>query len=227
MNLLILDNNIVTDWGAPDLQRQVAAAREGERVSFSVRRPPQQDIPADVSRFDAVLLSGSATSAVADAPWIAKLHGFVEDWLTTGKPLLGVCYGHQVLARVLGARERKLVVRSSPTPEYGWKEIELLDPSDLTAGLPRRFWSYQSHKDEVHELPSGVRLLARTKDCGIQAMQLGTAPVFGIQFHPECTPTSTTVITRKPKVDTRRHDPKIARAIFGNFFALASQEKTS
>jgi GMP synthase-like glutamine amidotransferase len=215
LNLLILDNNIVTEHGAPNLQRATQWAPVGERVSFTVRRPPQQDFPADASAFDAVIVSGSKTSILDEAPWITQLYRFVDDWLGTGKPYLGICYGHQVLCRVLGARQNQLCVRECPRPEYGWREIEVLQPSSLFSGLPKKFWTYESHRDEAHVLPAGMQHLARTRDCAIQAVQWQAQSVYGLQFHPETTPATAT----KDHAHARRHDPKVAQAIFTNFFA--------
>ena len=88
-------------------------------------------------------------------------------------PVLGLCYGGQVLAAVLGAR-----VGPAPVPELGWREIETDDPSAVPAG-PWLEWHY-----ERFCTPPGATELARTAEAP-QAFRLG--PHLGVQFHPEAT----------------------------------------
>lgn len=93
--------------------------------------------------------------------------------VAAGTPVLGLCYGGQVLAAVLGAR-----VAKAPTPELGWREIATDDPAAVPAG-PWLEWHY-----DRFETPPGATELARTKDAA-QAFRLG--PHLGVQFHPEAT----------------------------------------
>jgi GMP synthase-like glutamine amidotransferase len=88
-------------------------------------------------------------------------------------PVLGLCYGGQVLAAVLGAR-----VARAPVAELGWREIETDDPDAVPAG-PWLEWHY-----ERFETPPGAVELARTGDA-VQAFRLGVH--LGVQFHPEAT----------------------------------------
>jgi GMP synthase-like glutamine amidotransferase len=88
-------------------------------------------------------------------------------------PVLGLCYGGQVLAAVLGAR-----VAAAPVPELGWREIETDDPQLVPAG-PWLTWHY-----ERFDTPPGATELARTADAP-QAFRQG--PHLGVQFHPEAT----------------------------------------
>lgn len=88
-------------------------------------------------------------------------------------PVLGLCYGGQVLAAVLGAR-----VGPAPVPELGWREIET-DDSDLVPAGPWLEWHF-----ERFSTPPGATELARTAEAS-QAFRLG--PHLGVQFHPEAT----------------------------------------
>jgi GMP synthase-like glutamine amidotransferase len=93
--------------------------------------------------------------------------------VAAGTPVLGLCYGGQVLAAVLGAK-----VAKAPIPELGWREIATDDPATVPAG-PWLEWHY-----DRFELPPGAIELARTRDAS-QAFRLG--PHLGVQFHPEAT----------------------------------------
>jgi GMP synthase-like glutamine amidotransferase len=90
-----------------------------------------------------------------------------------GVPVLGLCYGAQVLAAVLGAR-----VAAAAAPELGWREIETDDPGRVPAG-PWLAWHY-----DRFSTPPGATEIARTADAS-QAFRLG--PHLGVQFHPEAT----------------------------------------
>ena len=227
MKILVIDNNIDRDsWGAASIVR---FAREVSGATVTVRRAPEQDLPADPLAFDRVVVSGSKTTATDDAPWIEKLSVFMRNLLDAGRPLLGVCYGHQMLARTLGGKQ---VVHQAAAPEFGWSRIETIAPSVLMAGLPEVFYSYSSHFDEVIELPPGTKLLARSEACSIQAFQAEGRPVFGIQFHPErnLAEAKQSLAQRKklgvPKVllhpdkSDKLFDPKVGETIFRNFFTL-------
>ncbi|HUP58523.1 MAG TPA: type 1 glutamine amidotransferase [Bdellovibrionota bacterium] len=228
MNLLIVDNNINPDsWGAPDL---VKYARLATGATIHVRRAPAEDLPENPRAFDRIILSGSKTSALADAPWITRLLEFVRRSLDEGKPLLGVCYGHQMLARLLAGEDS---VGKSQMAEIGWTKIEVTHPSPLFTGLPTQFYSFSSHYEEVKKLPPGCRALARSEACGIQAMQVGDKPVFGIQFHPERDAAQADERFRKAKSERTRpefvlgegksgklFDPKVGETIFRNFLSL-------
>ncbi|MGZ3699992.1 MAG: type 1 glutamine amidotransferase, partial [Bdellovibrionota bacterium] len=180
MKILVIDNNLDRDcWGAEDLRRLL---RSFSGATAHVRRAPQEDLPRDASGFDRIVVSGSRTSCLADAPWIEKLLEFIRGAVTRGTPLLGVCYGHQALVRALGGTE---MVRKSAADEYGWSRIEVLEDSPLLKGVGKRFYSFSAHSEEVRQLPRGMKRLARSEACEIQACWLEGKPVYGIQFHPE------------------------------------------
>jgi GMP synthase (glutamine-hydrolysing) len=180
MKILIIDNTIdPSSRGSKDLRRLAHVAQGSTVVT---RRAPDRDLPKTARGFDRIILSGSKTSALEDAPWISELHELVRDALNEKIPFLGVCYGHQTLVRVLG---EKNLCRRAEVAEVGWTEIELIGESPLLRGLPKKFFSFSSHFEEVGNLPPGMKNLARSEDCSIQACQLESRPVYGIQFHPE------------------------------------------
>jgi GMP synthase (glutamine-hydrolysing) len=183
MQILVIDNNIDPDsWGAPEL---CALARLAQGATIHVRRAPQEDLPRDARAFDRIVLSGSKTDANEQAPWISRLDEFIRSAVSARKAVFGICYGHQTIARALGGLES---VRRADEGERGWAEVHLTDEgasNPLMSGLPRSFHTFQWHQDEVHRLPRGMKLLARSEICPIQAFQLEGHPVFGVQFHPE------------------------------------------
>lgn len=96
-------------------------------------------------------------------------------------PILGICAGHQFMARHFGGE-----AKPSKTPEFGKVEL-LIDRTDsvLFKGLPEKSVVWESHNDEVTELPNGFIRTAHSEDCAVQAMQHTDEALFGLQFHPE------------------------------------------
>jgi len=97
-----------------------------------------------------------------------------------GIPLLGICYGMQLMGKELGGR-----VEPAASREYGSRELQSVKPSCLLNGM-RRVW--MSHGDRILEAPPGFEITARTETT-IAAMENPAAKVFGVQFHPEVTHT--------------------------------------
>lgn len=95
-------------------------------------------------------------------------------------PVLGICYGHQLIAHVLGGR-----VIEAPKPEFGPAMLQVLEHDTLFEGLPERFTVWMSHNDEVEMLPPGFVQLARSEDCEFQAMRDLSGKIYGVQFHAE------------------------------------------
>jgi len=96
-------------------------------------------------------------------------------------PILGICAGMQFMATHFGGK-----ARPGEVPEFGTTEV-VRDGPDATifAGMPERFKAWESHNDEVMEVPQGFVKLAHSENCAVQAMRHEARPLFGLQFHPE------------------------------------------
>lgn len=119
-----------------------------------------------------------------ELPWLVAEKGAIRDWMATGKPYLGVCLGHQLLADALGGK-----VGLMPRPEVGVTEVSLTAAgraSPFFKGLPPTFPTLQWHGAAVLSLPPGGVVLAENEHCAIQALQVGER-AFGIQYHVELT----------------------------------------
>ena len=124
--------------------------------------------------YDLVVSLGSVASAYDDSlPWVAREADLLRDAFEGDVPILGICFGSQILARALGGR-----AMPSETPEVGWVPVRSDDP-DLVAEGP---W-FQWHHDKFAPPPE-ARLLAENP-AGPQAYILGRS--LGVQFHPEVT----------------------------------------
>jgi len=122
-----------------------------------------------------IILSGGPASVLEKgAPTIAP--GILE----LGIPILGICYGMQLLTKLSGGR-----VKRSSTREYGRADIHASDQSDLFHGLPACSTVWMSHGDSVGAPPPGFERIAHSGDCPVAAMRDPGRSIFGVQFHPE------------------------------------------
>jgi GMP synthase (glutamine-hydrolysing) len=102
-----------------------------------------------------------------------------------GVPVLGICYGMQLGAQILGGQ-----VKPAKAREYGRAKLSVSDEQDpLVHGLPRETTVWMSHGDQVHELPGEFVAVATTPTCPFAAARHRTRPFYGVQFHPEVTHT--------------------------------------
>jgi GMP synthase (glutamine-hydrolysing) len=158
----------------------VDAAGAHERVEWLPHEGPP---PA--GGFDAAFVLGAEAQVDQEdtLPWIRTEKQVVAELVERGTPVLGVCFGSQVLADLAGAPVRRAV-----EPEIGWHGAELTregkdDP--LLGFLPERFETLQWHHYEWL-LPEDAVALARSAR-SLQAFRLAGRPVWGVQFHPEVT----------------------------------------
>lgn len=98
-----------------------------------------------------------------------------------GKPILGICYGAQLIAHQLGGE-----VISADVSEYGRTELTTL-PSRLFNGVDKQTEVFMSHTDRISKLPSSFRTIAYSKDCPIAAFECVEKDIYGTQYHPEVT----------------------------------------
>lgn len=181
--LLIVDLSV-----NPGIYRPVAHWAPHVRdagVPFDACRPPDGDVPADLSPYTHAILTGSEASILDDTPWIVRACDLARALEARGAKLLGSCFGHQMLARALAGRA---FVRRTPTPEFGWVEVRkrpglVRDP--LVDALPERCHVYTSHFDEVCPLPPGWERVAETADCACAVVRRAGGGAWGIQPHPE------------------------------------------
>ncbi|MCI4340695.1 MAG: GMP synthase subunit A [Thermoplasmata archaeon] len=126
---------------------------------------------------DGIVLSGGALSLEGTSEL-----GHVHRWIDRATvPILGICVGHQFLARHYGG-----LVGRSGSPEFGRVTVTVDAPSHpLFAGLPGSFTAWESHNDQVTRLPAGFETLAHSATCRVQAMVHPTKAIVGVQFHPE------------------------------------------
>ncbi len=146
----------------------------------------RDELPGSTHDIDGIIITGSSKEVYDNEVWIQSLEKFINRARTQNIPILGVCFGHQIIAQASGGK----VMKNPKGREVGTKNVQLTqygktDP--LFAGLSSTIDVQESHQSVVVQLPQNAQLLAENV-FGIQAFRLQNEPTWGVQFHPEVTP---------------------------------------
>ena len=178
---------LVLDYGGQ--YSQLIARRVRDCGVFSELLPhhvPLEQIAARKPR--GIILSGGPASVYADgAPPLEQ--GLLE----LGVPVMGICYGMQLLVHTLGGR-----VEQADVGEFGRSELRVSNPGRLLEGMPAEQTCWMSHRDTVYEPPPGFQALASSTGSPVAAVENRERDIYGIQFHPEVvhTPYGEQILTR-------------------------------
>ena len=140
------------------------------------------DLPVD-TEVDGILLTGSPLSVRDEARWMGEVGQWVIAQASLGTPVLGVCFGHQLLGELLGGR----VDENPQGPEWGAVEVDLTEAGrtdPLFHALPSTMWVQASHRDVLVSSSPQLAVLAKNTNTAVQAFGWG-ASLRGVQFHPE------------------------------------------
>jgi len=172
-----MDKVVILDYGSQ--YTQLIARRVREAGVYSEIHPCIIS-PAELKALDpkALILSGGPSSVLTQSS--PGLDPAILDW---GLPVLGICYGMQLMAHGLGGK-----VHAAKDREYGRADLEVIRPCPLFEGLAGqggRHKVWMSHGDHVEAPPPGFEVLARTESLNIAAMADPARRLYAIQFHPE------------------------------------------
>ena len=131
--------------------------------------------PRALGPYKGVIISGGPSSVFGEGSPRPD-----PDLFRVRRPILGICYGHQLMAHCLHG-----VVEPGETHEFGQADLRIRRDGYLFTGLVRRQRVWMSHGDHVSKLPQGFETLADTRECGVAAMGDLKRDYFGLQFHPE------------------------------------------
>jgi GMP synthase (glutamine-hydrolysing) len=178
---------VVLDYGGQ--YSQLIARRVRDCGVFSELLPshvPLEEIEKRKPR--GIILSGGPASVYAEgAPKLER--GLLE----LGVPVMGICYGMQLLVHELGGR-----VEEAEVGEFGRSDLKVIEPGVLLKGMPREQTCWMSHRDTVIEPPPGFTALASSSVSPVAAVEDAERGIYGIQFHPEVvhTPYGQEILTR-------------------------------
>ncbi len=154
-----------------------------EQLSYQHWAVLDGEIPSDISSCDAWLITGSRFGVYEDHPWIAPLMAFVRNVHAAEVPLVGICFGHQLIAQALGGKVEKSA--------KGWgvsvQDYALLDGVQMPDWMAQDAASFAIqcfHQDQVVQLPATADVLAGNDFCPYGMLQYGTQALT-FQGHPE------------------------------------------
>jgi GMP synthase (glutamine-hydrolysing) len=143
----------------------------GHGFQFDVYNVVDMEFPAEAGAADGWLITGSRHGAYEDLPWIALLEQLIRDVHARNAPLVGICFGHQIIAQALGGKVEKFA--------GGWA-IGRIEYQMNGAPIALHAW----HQDQVTELPPGATVLAGNAFCENAIVSYGDT-IWTIQPHPE------------------------------------------
>ncbi len=132
------------------------------------------------SKYSHLLITGSSLSASQGSKWNEIIISIIKYFVKMGRPILGICHGHQMIAKAIAGDD---VCRKVEIPEFGWKNIKI-KKNHIFKGISIPVF-LESHYDEVYNLPEEFNIIAANSDCAVQAFQYRNLPIWGVQFHPE------------------------------------------
>ena len=166
---------LILDFGSQYTQVIARKIRESHVYCEIFPGNKKLDEIENIDTVEAIILSGGPNSVYAkDAP-----HPDEKVW-NMNVPVLGICYGMQLIAHHLGGK-----VQHSKQREYGLADIVIKSKSLLFAGLKNKMPVWMSHGDKLTKLPKNFKIVASSKNCPNAAIVNNEGTIYGVQFHPE------------------------------------------
>ena len=172
------------DWGGSPADTYIRFFESVQApFSYRVYKVAEGQLPVSADDCDAYVITGSIKGIYDEDEWINELSKFIRASYQAKKKLVGICFGHQILAHSLGGRAEK----SEKGENFGLAEVAILQHrSWMDAGV-ESLSLYFAHQDQVVELPPAAKCLAGNDFCPIVIFEIKNR-VLGIQGHPEFSP---------------------------------------
>ncbi len=153
------------------------AEQDLEYQPYSVIRG---EMPDSIHDCDGWLITGSRHGAYEKLDWMLALEGFIRELYSATVPLVGICFGHQIIAQALGGE----VVKSDSGWGIGLQTYEINKPPGWMAEVPEQVRIYSFHQDQVSVLPAGASVFSSSEFCPYAGLSYGDS-IISIQAHPE------------------------------------------
>ena len=175
-----MEKILVIDFGGQ--YNQLIARRIREDNVYAEIKPYNKITTDEILRegYKGVIFTGGPNSVYDE-----NSPHFDAGILNIGIPVLGICYGHQLITYMAGGK----VSSAEHSSEYGKIPLFVDKGEPLFSGMPEKSTCWMSHNDFVSVLPDGFTAIARTKKCPVSAMKDEKRRIYGVQFHPEVTHT--------------------------------------
>jgi GMP synthase-like glutamine amidotransferase len=170
----------------PNDGEKVVANLRLQRPTWNYEVVPVKDgmFPPSANSFDAYVITGSPASVNDDEPWISQLMTFIQELDAARLPTIGLCFGHQAIAKALGGK----VGRPSTQDNAGWglglAQTEFAHATEWMTPAQSKIRLLASHGEQVLELPPDTRVVGSNAFCPIASFAKG-AHIFTTEYHPE------------------------------------------
>lgn len=178
------------------------------RFSFTATAAHKGEPMPAVSEFDGLLITGSPAGVYDGLDWIEPCAELVRQTAKAGKPQVGICFGHQLMADALGGKAEK--------SDKGWgvgvHEYKITGEAPWMTPPSNRLACAVSHQDQVTALPPGARVLGGSEFCPMGVLEFAQGPAISFQQHPEFSHDygETLLRFRKGRIPAERAEPGIA-----------------
>lgn len=205
--------------------------RENIKARYQVRVSAADKLPQSLSSFSHIILIGGSGRLDDGDPRAKHLKIFIRRAIREGVPLLGICFGHEAIAAAVSKRK---VIEYSAHPITGWNRIRRVSKSRLLAGLPKVFYAFEHHHNDITHLPSDFIVTASSRRTKIEAFEHTSLPIFGVQFHSEIRRRRAQLLLKVFAIeklperwlassDNRHFSHRLQQQIFHNFYELTKQ----
>jgi GMP synthase (glutamine-hydrolysing) len=179
MEVITVQKILVLDFGGQ--YNQLIARRVRENSVYAEIKPYNKITLDEIRKaeYKGIIFTGGPNSV-----YESTSPHFDKEILNSGIPILGICYGYQLLAFMAGAE----VTSADNSSEYGKTDLTVCD-NILFKDVPEKSECFMSHTDYVKEAPKGFSVIATTAKCPVAAMCDERRKIYGVQFHPEVTHT--------------------------------------
>jgi GMP synthase-like glutamine amidotransferase len=197
MRTLIIDNYLPN---SPQIENLYNVVKDVTVHTVEVKEYSSIHAGEDFKLHDVIVLSG-AQRKLAEPGIFDSYKNEVDFIKSTQKPILGICFGHQLMAMAFGAE-----IMDMGEMLEGYYVVRRISENEIFEGLDEKFLVCESHQEMIVDVPFDFELLANSPKCPIEVIKHESLPMFGVQFHPE------------------RFDDKhpAGRNILENFFKLAT-----
>ncbi len=176
MRTLIIDNYLPN---SPQIENLYDVLKDITVHTVEVRDYSTIHPGEDFKLYDVIVLSGSQRKFAE--PGLMDTYAHEVDFIRAiEKPLLGICFGHQLLSMAFGSE-----VVGMEEKIDGYYMIQRLSDNEIFEGLPARFLVRESHEEMVVDVPFGFELLAESPNCRVEIIKNTKYPIYGVQCHPE------------------------------------------
>ena len=214
------------DFDIGRLNTALAIKKLMRNFNVSIVTPYKNEFPSDISNYNAFIITGSRANVDDKDAWIKRLAIELRKIKVLKLPILGICFGHQMIANTLGGK----VVRAKKQ-EFGYTKIKLTRHgivNPLFKNVTKSFPTFEVHNYVVTKVPFGAKVLARNEHA-IQSYALRN--FLGIQFHPEIDYNAAKIIAKrggknlKATKEFLKKEKKINEKILLNFGSIVNYWK--